>query len=227
MNFSKEVSKLVTNKYFLYFIVFLAGTNVFAYLVTNNTNAIVFFALVGLLTYQFSKNMAIVLLIALIATNFMMAGKQIKEGLENNESSEKDEKDEKDEKEKMKKKEDSPSLTAVSEYDNDIADAAKELSDEPEGFGEKMGSAKSGSKKPYIDTAATMNEAYKNLQGMLGKDGIKGLHNDTKELMQQQKELFNVMNEMAPALEGAHKMLDKLDMGSISNMMSKLAPNKQ
>ena len=226
MNFSKEVSKLVTNKYFLYFIVFLAGTNVFAYLVTKNTNAIVFFALVGLLTYQFSKNMAIVLLIALIATNFMMAGKQIKEGLENNESSEKDEKDEKDEKEKMKK-EDSPSLTAVSEYDNDIADAAKELSDEPEGFGEKMGSAKSGSKKPYIDTAATMNEAYKNLQGMLGKDGIKGLHKDTKELMQQQKELFNVMNEMAPALEGAHKMLDKLDMGSISNMMSKLAPNKQ
>jgi uncharacterized membrane protein YciS (DUF1049 family) len=226
MNFSKEVSKLVTNKYFLYVILFLAVTNVFAYLVTNNTNAIVFFALIGLLTYQFSKNMAIVLLIALIATNFMMAGKRIKEGLENNESSEKDEKDKKDATEKMKKKEDSPSLTAVSEYDNDIADAAKELSDEPEGFGEKMGSAKSGSKKPYIDTAATMNEAYSNLQNMLGKDGIKGLHKDTKELMQQQKELFNVMNEMAPALEGAHKMLDKLDMGSISNMMSKLGTKK-
>lgn len=83
MNFSSEISKLLTNKYFLYFMVFLAATNVLGYLVTNKLNAVIFFALIGLLTYQFSKNMAVILLIAIVATNFMMANKIIREGLEN------------------------------------------------------------------------------------------------------------------------------------------------
>jgi hypothetical protein len=83
MSFATEASKLLTNKYFLYFIVFLAATNVLGYLVTNKTNAVIFFGLVSLLTYQFSKNMAVILLVAIIATNFLMANKRMREGLEN------------------------------------------------------------------------------------------------------------------------------------------------
>jgi uncharacterized membrane protein YciS (DUF1049 family) len=88
MSFASEASKLLTNKYFLYFIVFLSVTNVLGYLVTNKTNAVIFFALISLLTYQFSKNMAVILLVSLIATNFLMANKRIREGLDNQESSE-------------------------------------------------------------------------------------------------------------------------------------------
>ena len=84
MSFASEASKLLTNKYFLYFMLFLAITNVLGYLVTNKKNAIIFFALISLLTYQFSKNMAVVLLVAVVATNFLMANKGLREGLENN-----------------------------------------------------------------------------------------------------------------------------------------------
>jgi hypothetical protein len=83
MSLATEASKLLTNKYFLYFMVFLAATNVLGYLVTNKVNAVIFFALVSLLTYQFSKNMAVVLLVSIIATNFLMANKRMREGLEN------------------------------------------------------------------------------------------------------------------------------------------------
>jgi len=83
MSFATEASKLLTNKYFLYFIVFLAVTNVLGYLVTNKINAVIFFGLVSLITYQFSKNMVVVLLIAIISTNFLMANKRMREGLEN------------------------------------------------------------------------------------------------------------------------------------------------
>ena len=83
MSFSSEASKLLTNKYFLYFMFFLAATNVLGYLVTNKINAVIFFALVSLLTYQFSKNMTVVLLVGVIATNFLMANKRMREGLEN------------------------------------------------------------------------------------------------------------------------------------------------
>ena len=83
MSFASESAKLLTNKYFLYFMVFLAATNVLGYLVTNKLNAVIFFALVSLLTYQFSKNMAVILLIAIIATNFMMSNKMMREGMDN------------------------------------------------------------------------------------------------------------------------------------------------
>jgi len=83
MNFASEASKIVTNKYFLYFIVFLAASNVLGYIVTNKINAVIFFALVSFLMSNFSKNMAIILLVAIIATNLLMANKSMREGLEN------------------------------------------------------------------------------------------------------------------------------------------------
>jgi hypothetical protein len=83
MSFATEASKLLTNKYFLYFMVFLAATNILGYLVTNKINAVIFFGLVSLITYQFSKNMSVILLIAVISTNFLMSNKKMREGLEN------------------------------------------------------------------------------------------------------------------------------------------------
>ena len=103
MSFASESSKLLTNKYFLYFMIFLAATNVLGYLVTNKLNAVIFFVLVSLLTHQFSKNMAVVLLVALIATNFLMANKMMREGFEADASS------------------DSPSLEKAADRDPQIA----------------------------------------------------------------------------------------------------------
>ena len=86
MSLASNASKLVNNKYFLYLMVFLAATNVLGYMVTNKWNAIIFFVLIGLLTFQFSKNMAVVLLAALVSTNFLVASKMVREGLTNNDT---------------------------------------------------------------------------------------------------------------------------------------------
>ena len=83
MSFASQASNLLTNKYFLYFIVFLAASNVLGYLVTNKIHAVIFFALIAFLMSNFSKNMAVVLLVAIIATNLLMANKTMREGLEN------------------------------------------------------------------------------------------------------------------------------------------------
>ena len=83
MSFANEASKLLTNKYFLYFIVFLAVSNVLGYLVTNKINAVIFFALICLLMANFSKNMIVVLIVAIIATNLLMVNGKMREGLEN------------------------------------------------------------------------------------------------------------------------------------------------
>jgi hypothetical protein len=271
MNFSNEISKLLTNKYFLYFILFLAATNVLGYLVTNKINAVIFFALISILTYQFSRNMAIVLLVAIIATNFMMANKTIREGLENsgdpastalekaaaidpefaqatnavqNASSNDD----------LKKKiqqQQSVATTVSNPITTNPSNVVPETQEEdkndtiypldpvgtdpnnmdlnkptgelnaPEGFGsnKKGHYGKSG---PRLDYAATIEQSYGQLDQILGGDAIKQLTKDTQNLMSQQQNLFNTMNQMVPVLEGAQNMLQKFDIGGITNSLNSI-----
>jgi hypothetical protein len=71
-----------------------------------------------------------------------------------------------------------------------------------------------------LDHAATIETAYDDLQNILGNDGISKLTDDTKKLMSQQKNLFNAMNELAPAVKETMSMLEGLDLNGISNMSS-------
>lgn len=245
MSFASEASKLVTNKYFLYFVVFLSATNVLAYLAANKINAVIFFALVSLLSYQFSKNMAIVLLIAVVATNFLMANKGLREGLENATSEE---------------EKDKPAVERISETDEEIGKAIplvkkaknneelkakieekKETVDinntdlnkssgeeEPEGFSSKSNKKSGGSSEhfgPRLDYAATIEESYQHLDNLLGSDSIKQLTNDTQKLMKQQQTLFNTMNQMVPVLEGAQNMLQNFDVGSLTKQLNSINSN--
>ena len=67
MNFNK----LLVNKTFLYVVFFLAITNVLGYLFMGDDQALTQFILIGIITYFFNKNMAVVLLVALLMTNFL------------------------------------------------------------------------------------------------------------------------------------------------------------
>jgi len=284
MNFSSEISKLLTNKYFLYFVVFLTATNVLGYLVTNKINAVIFFALIGLLTYQFSKNMAVILLVAIIATNFMMANKIIREGLENSSDTSstalekavaidpeiaqatgavQNSTSNDDMKKKMQQTigttttgttttgttttgtnttgttttgttTTSPTdstmngenMAMASDPNNmDLNQPSTELN-APEGFGEQMSNNKKrdshGKAGPRLDYAATIEQSYGQLDQLLGGDAIKNLTKDTQSLMSQQQNLFNTMNQMVPVLEGAQNMLQKFDIGGITNSLNSI-----
>jgi len=244
MSFASEASKLVTNKYFLYFVVFLSATNVLAYLAANKINAVIFFALVSLLSYQFSKNMAIVLLIAVVATNFLMANKGLREGLENATSEESTDKtaveriSETDEEigkaiPLVKKAKNNEELNEKIEEKKETIDINnKDLNKstgekEPEGFSGP--SSKKASKEehfgPRLDYAATIEESYQHLDSLLGSDSIKQLTDDTQKLMQQQQTLFNAMNQMVPVLKGAQGMLEQFDVSALTNQLNSINSN--
>ena len=243
MSFSKEVSKLLTNKYFLYFMVFLASTNMLGYLVTNKLNALIFFALVGLITFQFSKNMAIVLLVAIIATNFLMSTNLIREGLENqsadntsntsNTNSTTSKKDTKmDDSSNNLTTDSSNNLTNDSSINMDInnKDLNKKIAtnDEPEGVVQSS-NVKGKTEEhfgPRLDYAATIEQSYQNLDELLGSDSIKQLSTDTQKLMAQQQNLFNTMNQMAPVLEGATNMLKTFDIKGLTDSLKMISPMK-
>jgi len=245
MSFFKKAAKILTNKYFLYFVVFLAATTVFGYLVLNQLRALIVFALVGIITYQFSKNMAVVLLICILATNLLMSSKIVREGLENSADS------------MVKAATGKKMPSVVSSNDNPITppymgnentsdatnnedestnmnnDSLENTNDESDispmtsmvpGKNSKNGS------KNRIDYASTLEEAYDNLDKILGSDGIKNLTNDTHKLMEKQQQLFKAMESMAPMLESAQNMLQGFDMKSLqglTGLASKFTGNEQ
>ena len=285
MNFASEASKLVTNKYFLYFIVFLAASNVLGYIVTNKINAVIFFALVAFLISNFSKNMAVVLLIAIIATNLLMANKSMREGMENatmttslteeQKATAKDNATAKAESvdtdklssvdhqlgaglsalkksgnsEEAKAKLEAKKNTAMEDNtEGDFEDMESKNIVDPSnrdlnkrktetetfkanssskknvnGFHNKKGNSSLSNAAPVngssrIDYATTLENAYTNLDNILGSDSIGKLTNDTQRLMTQQQKLFDTMNNMVPLIDTAKGMMESLDMGQLNGL---------
>jgi hypothetical protein len=268
MSFTSQASKLFTNKYFLYFIVFLALSNVLGYLVTNKVNAVIFFALVAFLASNFSKNMTVILLVAIVATNLLMANKSMREGLENANMPELTD----EQKAAAKDKVDPDKLDSV---DRQLGDGLKTLkaSDSTEdaklklenrranastrttplidpnnrdlnkpttettqvegmeskpnkksGFNNPKGSSPLRDAAPVnggnsrIDYATTLEDAYDNLDKILGSDGINKLTNDTQRLMQQQQKLFDTMSNMMPMINSAKDMMGSIDMSQLGGL---------
>ena len=69
-----------------------------------------------------------------------------------------------------------------------------------------------------VDYAATMEQAYDNLNNMLGSDGMKGLTAETKHLVEQQKNLMESLNSMGPMLNSAKDTLKNLDLPNMKDM---------
>ena len=124
----------------------------------------------------------------------------------------------KDIKEKIKTKVNSKANSTKGDEDVDDIDV-EGFSDYKEGSKKKTGGSTGGSR---LDYAATIGSAYENLDKMLGSDGVKKLTTDTKKLMNQQKELFSTIENMAPMLAEAKKMLGGFDMTKINSIASSI-----
>ena len=190
---NKGVKNIFSNKYFLYLTLFLAITSVLGYLQLQNYKAVVFFILVGFLTYYFTKNMSIVLLTAILATAlYSNMQKKLVEGLENK-------------KEEM-------------EDDDDDEEGMEDEDDEAEEEGMKSGSGR-------VDYEKTLTDSYKNLNSMIGNEGMQRMTKDTERLMNTQKQLAKNMENMKPMLENAQSMIagmKGMDLKGLGKMMNQL-----
>ena len=92
MKLNKTLKKLMTNKYVLYAVLFISITNILGYLMVKDFESLALFIALGMITSYFSKNMIIILGVAMVGTNFVFASNKIREGFkEGAESKEKKE----------------------------------------------------------------------------------------------------------------------------------------
>ena len=222
MKLNSFVSKFLTNKLVLNVVSFLALFNVIGYLVIGNINAILYFIVFAILVRYFSKNMTIVLGVPLIVVNLLAARTNILEGLENNLKSnnantkmpqnlDSDQKKinnivKNNHNKPDKKSEQGLSMQPLDENANLDNNAAQETGSEQQGF-------ESGRRKNRgynIDYATTVEDAYDELNNILGSDGIQRLTSDTQNLMKQQIQLSKAMEGMAPIIETIQPMVKQL-----------------
>lgn len=219
-----DIKSLLKNKTVLYIVLFLAITNVLGYLMTGNIWAVVLFALSGVATTYFSKNMIVVLLVALVITSFFLGTKTAiritREGMKNKKKAE-------DGKNK-ENFEDDDDDEDIEDTQHEAAKVVRENKPMKPSKDDSMHSTeedhmKSKDKKnSSIDHQSTLEEAYDNLEKMLGSDGIRNMTTDTKKLAEKQKKLMDNIKNMEPMLQNATKMLEGLDlegMGNITKMM--------
>uniref|UniRef100_A0A6C0F2V5 Uncharacterized protein n=1 Tax=viral metagenome TaxID=1070528 RepID=A0A6C0F2V5_9ZZZZ len=220
MKFEKSIKKIFTSKYFLYFLLVLAVTNLLGYLMMKNFNAIAVFLIVGVLMNYFSKNMSVILLVCLTVTNLLMSRSFFKEGMENGDKSASTDGSKKSAPGKPSKKVADNKPAPAKKKDsstNVITGPAQNEEDKTEDapVGKDAISTVNGAKPDY---AQTMTENYKNLNNMLEPESIQNLTKETMALMSEQKKLFESMQSMSPLLAQAKDMLAGMDMNNLQGL---------
>jgi hypothetical protein len=184
--------RFLSNKLVLNIVFAIAVVNVTGFLVVGRTTAVVYFVLIALLTAYFSKNMILILGIPVVLVNLLSLNSRFMEGLENK-GDDKEGKDGKDGKE-----------TKITDDKDKDKDKKEKKNDEPFEVGRK-------NKGQYdIDYASTIEDAYDDLNKIVGSDGIKRLTKDTQGLMQQQKQLTEAMEGMGDLMSKLGPMLDQV-----------------
>ena len=224
MKIPRSVTNLLENKYVLYIVFFLAVSNVLGYIMTGKTKSVIAFILIAYLVSLFSKNMIIILAVPLFVISFLLAGNHIREGLVNNEKKESEKgKGEPVKKAPIKK------VAPPKKIDHQVIDGSDVMEptdiSTPEGSEDLDNTPKSGMTTMYkknnrIDYASTVENAYDDLNKILGGDGIKRLTGDTQKLMGQQMQLAEAMKSMTPLLGQAKELLKGFDLKNLGDITS-------
>jgi len=246
------LEKVLTNKYVLYAMVFVSIIYVLGFLHIQSWDNLGLFVVVGVLATYFTKNMIIVLALAILVANCNVCKDLairklpqlfgIHEGMTGKDDDE-DTKDEGSDKKKLKKsfyEKDGDDCNSISKEECENSESCYTDSQCNKKYtGESMKNRDVPSSKPSrvdggdeddavggserIDYAKTLEMAYDNLDKMLGKDGMKGLTDETRKLATQQKGLMTSLNNMAPIINKAKESLSGMDLPDIGNITKTLS----
>jgi hypothetical protein len=186
-SFSKKVTGglpsmsggFLTNKWFLYIVLFSAIFDIFYFYKKNDMQAILIFLVIGFLVSFFSKNMVVILILAIVLTHLIRFGKQATEGF----------KDEEEEKEGYEEDEDKP-------------EGFEEDEDKPEGFEEDEDKDAFEDKEEDFSSIAKTANVVEQMQ-----TSAPPLDESTQQLLDTQKQLMKNMEGLKPMLEKAQGFL--------------------
>lgn len=191
------MNSLLSDNNVLRAVLVISVFNLMGYVMLRNLDAVAFFVIVGFLTTFFSKNMIIVLIVAMVSTNFLVASRMaptvISEGMKGSRKS----------------------TRKTTKNDKDPA-----ISDDSVSTGEIESTGHAGK----LDDAATFEAAHDNLQNVLGQDVVKKMSKDTQALMAKQQGLQDSLESLLPAVNASMKTLEKFGgLDKLNGMIDKVS----
>ena len=198
---------LLKDKNVLRGVAFIAVINLIAYVMVLDYDAVAFFAIVGFLTTYFSKNMIVVLLVAMITTNLLVfirsKNRTTSEGFGGKGGERKGKASVRDASLDFKPADISggdkrKGKANVRSASSGVRSATSDEDDEMVGGAGKLNSA------------ATISETYENLENMLDSGAIKKMSGKTKELAKRQKNLHKQIQTLAPAMKQSFALLNSM-----------------
>tara|TARA_B110000858_G_C17759421_1_gene453735 strand:- start:987 stop:1556 length:570 start_codon:yes stop_codon:yes gene_type:complete len=176
----------------------------------QNYDGVALFMLMGFLTSYFSKNMIIVLSSAILFTSLFVCSKIMFSKIEGFE-------DESSEKEEVECKNECP------EGDKDcvICESKKEELTPLKPANINGDDEKSDTD---LDYSGTLEAAYDNLDKLLDSDALTKMSNETQNLANKQGKLMDNIGKIAPMIDNASNMLDKMNGSGIhvDSLMEKM-----
>lgn len=212
---NKEVLSLKKNKSLLYILFAVTISVLLGFLTLSQVYPVAVFVLTSLLIRTQTNNMIVILLASLCVTFIYVSYRCVKEGMEPGSENENKQK------EGMGHKKNDPEC---------VGDNCSKEGKEPMGV-LKPKNLDDSEEVPYVDTASTLGDAYKNFEDILGSDGLAKLSEETQKLAQQQTNLVQAMNQMGPMvkqMQGVMKDVNgngdmKNTLGQMQNMLSSLS----
>lgn len=221
----KSLDKFLTSKNVLNIVFIVSFINFITFIICGKIDIVVLFVLIALITSNFSRNMIVVLLVPLVLVNGYNQMDRVTEGLENNSTSSSSS--------SSSKKLATAAVKAAVSNENPVTKPTSA----PLAKSKKIEESFDGKKKDKynIDYASTVEEAYDNLNNILGGDNIKKLSSDTQGLVKQQLQLAEAMKGISPLVETMGPLLKQAEgllgtMGggdNINNIMKSLNLNKK
>jgi len=205
-----KVPSFLKNKYVLKFLIFMAIVNVLGYVALEEFNSMALFIVMILLSRYFSKNTSINILIAIIVTSCFTLNNKVREGFK--------------EKEKSNSKKEgiplgtSPTPSACAKDEKMVNGECKKRTGFKNNVPPSSPAAVNNNEEGEIDVAAQMEDAYVNLNKMMGDGAMKSMATETKKLVNQQQDLMNTLHSMTPTLNKAKETLDNLDLPDMEQM---------
>jgi hypothetical protein len=243
-------NKLVNNKITLYIVSIIALLSLIGHIIYSEISAIILFFLVGAIAYNFTKNMTIVLGSAFVVTsvaNMTMNLFVYQEGMEGNDSSgntntgrnarqnnvasalsnstDSTNTDSTDSTNTNSRNTNSTNTNSTNTNSRNTNSRNTNRTDDTEGLSQLTPALLDNipnkeQMQKQLGKATEMEQAYDNLEKIMGKENIQSISTDTKDLIKQQNDLIKQLKTMTPALNDAMSSLGNLDLSKLTNMFS-------
>jgi len=226
-NSNAMFNKLVNNKITLYVVAIIAFITLLGNIINSEFSAVLLFFLVGGIAYCFTKNMTIVLGSSIVVTTVATMSRSFffyQEGLvedmcgnktETSGTSGSSKTSETSETPEIPEIPKTPQTTGTPQTPDTITQGLTPLTPSL-----VNNIPNKDQMQKQLGKASEMEQAYDNLEKIMGKDNIQSISTDTKDLIKQQNELIKQLKTMTPALNDAMSSIGNLDLSKLTSMFS-------